>query len=197
VPPYFGRGYVSGHLWISGVGVGVLLAADSQPTSSSGYRASLWDPWPDFILFIFFRLTYLILLSKASSLTRKRVCSLQWNHSLVPITILYCLIWDCVPFLSPLTTRRDYGGGILTRLHTGPLDVSYVGESGRKLGKSYKHLVANIIKVQYILDYRISVQHNLLISLDLVFTLLITWTIHDSKEIGHGYWKMSKLTQTQ
>jgi hypothetical protein len=23
------------------------------------------------------------------------------------------------PFLSPLTTRRDYGGGILTRLHTG------------------------------------------------------------------------------
>jgi hypothetical protein len=24
-----------------------------------------------------------------------------------------------VPFLSPLTTRRDYGGSILTRLHTG------------------------------------------------------------------------------
>jgi hypothetical protein len=36
-----------------------------------------------------------------------------------PITILYCLIWDCVPFLSPLTTRRDCGGGILSRLHTG------------------------------------------------------------------------------
>jgi hypothetical protein len=32
-----------------GVAVGVLLAADSQSTSSSGYRASLWDPWPDFI----------------------------------------------------------------------------------------------------------------------------------------------------
>jgi hypothetical protein len=30
----------SGH----GVGVGVLLAADSQSTSSSGYQASLWDP---------------------------------------------------------------------------------------------------------------------------------------------------------
>jgi hypothetical protein len=28
----------------SGVGVGVLLAADSQSTSKSGYRASLWDP---------------------------------------------------------------------------------------------------------------------------------------------------------
>jgi hypothetical protein len=26
------------------LGVGVLLAADSQSTSSSGYRASLWDP---------------------------------------------------------------------------------------------------------------------------------------------------------
>jgi hypothetical protein len=28
----------------SGVGVGVLLAADSQLTSASGYRASLWNP---------------------------------------------------------------------------------------------------------------------------------------------------------
>jgi hypothetical protein len=26
------------------VGVGVLLASDSQSTSKSGYRASLWDP---------------------------------------------------------------------------------------------------------------------------------------------------------
>jgi hypothetical protein len=34
-----------------------------------------------------------------------------------PITILYRLIWDCVPSWSPLTTRRDYSGGILTRLH--------------------------------------------------------------------------------
>jgi hypothetical protein len=59
-------------------------------------------------------------------------------------TIFYCLIWDSptwrarslylyppgtgwpsytprhwVPFMSPLTTRRDCGGGILTRLHTG------------------------------------------------------------------------------
>jgi hypothetical protein len=40
-----------------GVGVGVLLAADSQSTSKSGYRASLWDPCPDFILLFFFRLT--------------------------------------------------------------------------------------------------------------------------------------------
>jgi hypothetical protein len=69
-------------------------------------------------------------------------------------TIFYCLIWDSpnldgqVPvfisprnrvaqlypralgsLLSPLTTRRDYGGGILTRLHTGlccPISLAYV-----------------------------------------------------------------------
>jgi hypothetical protein len=35
-----------------------------------------------------------------------------------PITVHYRLIWDCVPFMSPLTTRREYGGGILTCLHT-------------------------------------------------------------------------------
>jgi hypothetical protein len=33
---------------------------------------------------------------------------------------LYPRHW--VPFMSPLTTLRDYGGGILTRLHTGTLD---------------------------------------------------------------------------
>jgi hypothetical protein len=36
-----------------------------------------------------------------------------------PITIHYRLIWDCVPSSSLLTTRRDCGGGILTRLDTG------------------------------------------------------------------------------
>jgi hypothetical protein len=74
-----------------------------------------------YLVLLFSADNYLIILPKASSLTRRRVCSLQWNHSLVPITILYRLIWDCVPFLSPLTTRRDYGGSILTRLHTGKL----------------------------------------------------------------------------
>jgi hypothetical protein len=43
-------GYVT-----NGVGIGV-LEADSQSTSSSGYRASLRDPWPDFILLFFLRL---------------------------------------------------------------------------------------------------------------------------------------------
>jgi hypothetical protein len=43
----------------------------------------------------------------------------DWSGHWGPITTHYRLIWDCVPSLSPLTTRRDYGGGILTRLHTG------------------------------------------------------------------------------
>jgi hypothetical protein len=41
-----------------------------------------------------------------------------WSGHWGPITTLYNLIWDYVPFLPPLTTHRDYGGSILTRLHT-------------------------------------------------------------------------------
>jgi hypothetical protein len=34
--------------------------------------------------------------------------------------IHYCIIWDYwVPFPSPLTTRRDYGGSIITCFHAG------------------------------------------------------------------------------
>jgi hypothetical protein len=105
-----------------GVTVGVLLAAD-QFVWVSGLPLG---PLTRFYLALLSSSgNYFILLSKASSLTRKRVCSLQCNHSLVPITIHYRLIWDCVPFLSPLTTRRDYGGGILTRLDTGYTFVSF------------------------------------------------------------------------
>jgi hypothetical protein len=43
----------------------------------------------------------------------------DWSGHWGPITIHYRLIWDCVPSWSPLTTRRDCSGGILTRLHTG------------------------------------------------------------------------------
>jgi hypothetical protein len=93
-----GRQTVDQFVWVSGLPLGPLTRF--------------------YLALLFSSDKYLILLSKASSLTRKRVCSLQWNHSLVPITTLYRLIWDCVPFLSPLTTRWDYGGGILTRLHT-------------------------------------------------------------------------------
>jgi hypothetical protein len=55
---YIGDIFIASVGWIERyIGVGVLLAADSQSTSSSGYRASLWDPLPDFILLFFFRLT--------------------------------------------------------------------------------------------------------------------------------------------
>jgi hypothetical protein len=57
--------------YIIGVLVRVLLAADSQATSSSGYRASLLDPWPDFSLLFFLRLTVTL------------VFFLRSNHSLV------------------------------------------------------------------------------------------------------------------
>jgi hypothetical protein len=43
----------------------------------------------------------------------------DWSGHWGPIAIHYRLIWDCVPSSSPLTTRKDYGGGILTRIHTG------------------------------------------------------------------------------
>jgi hypothetical protein len=94
-----GRQSVDQLIWVSGLPLGPLTRF--------------------YLALLFSADNYLIFLSKASSLTRKRVCILQWNHSLVPITVLYRLIWDCVPFLSPLTMRRDYGGSILTRLHTG------------------------------------------------------------------------------
>jgi hypothetical protein len=69
-------------------GVGVLLAAD-QFVWVSGLPLG---PLTRFYLVLFSADNYLIILPKASSLTRKRVCSLQWDHSLVPITILYRLI---------------------------------------------------------------------------------------------------------
>jgi hypothetical protein len=80
------------------------------------------------IFFRQFRVCYFVV----PSLTIGLVCNLLYNcfwylpeQSLVGrspaelTAIFYCLIWDCVPSSSPLTTRRDYGGGILTRLHKG------------------------------------------------------------------------------
>jgi hypothetical protein len=109
-----GRQSVDQFVWVSGLPMGPLTRF--------------------YLALLFSSDNYLILLSKASSLTRKRVCSLHCNHSLVPITILYRLIWDCVPFLSPLTTRRDFGGGILTRLHTGASDQQlHLSSSTRRI----------------------------------------------------------------
>jgi hypothetical protein len=51
----------------------------------------------------------------------------DWSGHWEPITRHDRLIWDCVPSSSPLTTRRDYGGGILTRLHTGTSASVWIG----------------------------------------------------------------------
>jgi hypothetical protein len=48
----------------------------------------------------------------------------DWSGHWRPVTI-HCLIWDCVPSSSP-PTCRDCGGGILTRLHMGIVDVAVV-----------------------------------------------------------------------
>jgi hypothetical protein len=45
----------------------------------------------------------------------------DWSGHWGPVTIHYRLIWDYVPSSSPLTTLRDCGGDILTRLHTGKI----------------------------------------------------------------------------
>jgi hypothetical protein len=73
------------------------------------------------LLFAFY--SYYILFPTAFSLTRKRVCSLQCLHSLVrPLTTNN----HTLPSHSRLCSlsvasydSRDYGGSILTRLHTG------------------------------------------------------------------------------
>jgi hypothetical protein len=59
-----------------------------------------------------------------------------------------------IPFLSPHTTRRDYGGGILTHLHTGAHDsLSYIncsyinaGDMAMSKGKRGKYAVKIVIK---------------------------------------------------
>jgi hypothetical protein len=99
----------------------VYLTADGQSTSSSWYRAPLWGPWQDFILILYLVTTVLPvgrpLWREDGSVTYNADWSGHWG----PITIHYRLIWDCVPSSSPLTTRRDYDGGIVTRLQTGIL----------------------------------------------------------------------------
>jgi hypothetical protein len=57
----------------------------------------------------------------------------DWSGHWGPISINYRLIWDCVPSSSPLTTRRDYGEGILTRLCTGVTEL----HSGYELRRNY------------------------------------------------------------
>jgi hypothetical protein len=71
------------------------------------------------IFFRQLRVSYFV----APSLTRGRICNFLYNcfwylpeqsllgRSLAELTVIFCcLIWDCVPSSSLLTTRRDLGG---------------------------------------------------------------------------------------
>jgi hypothetical protein len=73
---------ISGSTFVTRLtGVGVRFAADSQSTSSSWYRAPLRAPWPHYVFLFFFLFdNYFVVLPRAPSLTRGRVCSLQCNR---------------------------------------------------------------------------------------------------------------------
>jgi hypothetical protein len=94
----------------------------------------------------------------APSLTRGWVCNLLYNcfwplpeqsllgRSPAELTaIFYCLISDCVPPSTPLTTHRDYGGGIQTRLHTGLVGITVSRTSCAHLSTTlWKHTNAEV-----------------------------------------------------
>jgi hypothetical protein len=88
--------------------------------TTDGQSVYLGVGHPFFYLFpLFFRKIALLfvlgrpLWREDDSVICSAIC--QWSD--------YCLIWDYwVPFPSPLTTRRNYGGSILTCLDTGTSD---------------------------------------------------------------------------
>jgi hypothetical protein len=74
-----------------------------------------------YFFLLFCRKIYLFFLL-GRSLWRVVVQSVSGQSRWGLITIHYCFIWDYwVSFPSPLTTCRDYGGSILTRIHTGKI----------------------------------------------------------------------------
>jgi hypothetical protein len=95
-----------------------------RPTVSRSVRLGIGLPLGthDQILSLSFLYWQLLCCSscRTPSLTRGRVCNLQCNRWVVrSLTIHYRLIWNWVPYSSPLEARGDYGGGILTSLNTG------------------------------------------------------------------------------
>jgi hypothetical protein len=89
------------------------FTTDGQSVNMFWCRAPLWGPWPDFTFYFF--LPENCFTETGLKFVVQSVSGQSWL-----ITTHYYLIWDCwVPFLSPLTTRRDYSGSIPTRLHTG------------------------------------------------------------------------------
>jgi hypothetical protein len=96
------------------------LTTDGQSASLSSYQATNWDPRPIFLsLHGYYFQAITAFWYGAPSLTRGRVSNLLYNcYWALPalshsgpshaefVTISYCLIWDWVPLLSPIMTRR-------------------------------------------------------------------------------------------
>jgi hypothetical protein len=73
--------------------------------------------------------------------------ALQWTHNYTLKSHLRLL-----PFPSPLTTRRDYGGSILTRLHTGYI-VGTGASHHRKAAEAWGWpLTSNRVEIKKIWD---------------------------------------------
>jgi hypothetical protein len=103
---------------------------DGHSAYPSWCRAPLWDPWLDFSFSFRLPDNCFALRLGAPSLTIGRVCNFvvqsvsgQSRGGLI-IIITVSSETTKFPFLSPPTTRRDYGWSILTRLHTA---LPYVG----------------------------------------------------------------------
>jgi hypothetical protein len=106
-----------------------------------------FGPIPRYFFFIFFFAWQLLFSSSWGALSDERtgllfvVQSVSSQSPAGLITIYYCPIWDYwVPFPSPLTIRRDYGGSILTRLHTRRYDLQIEFEASGKRNKSHFQL---------------------------------------------------------
>jgi hypothetical protein len=102
------------------------VVTEGQSAYPPWCRTPLWGPWPDFTFSFLlpekcFDLRFGALSDDRTGL-QFVVQSVSGQSRGGLIAIHYCLILDySVPFPSPLTICRDYGGSILTRLHTGAI----------------------------------------------------------------------------
>jgi hypothetical protein len=80
------------------------FALDGHLASLSWYRAPIWGSWPDFN---YCRTFAVVLLSPPPDVSAFPVLSIAAPRPAELVTMPYGLIRDSVPFLSPLTTRKD------------------------------------------------------------------------------------------